>query len=353
MPADFYELLGVDEGATSEELKRAYREQARRYHPDVNDDDRANVQFQVVRRAYEVLSDPKERADYDRLGHESYVRRRMDGFPTSGDAADDRWRVGPTDGRRTAPGRGPVSGERDTAGTPTDDGGSAEGNRRRPREKPSNPSDPDRSGESGGRASAARTNGAGREATQSSGAVGARVGLREAWVATVAATVLYLSGVGQYLLADRAAATALADRLVAAPIATLRGAASADVGLPAPGTVARAAVIDAVAVEPTSAAVFPLGAVVLPFVLGWTVRRFGRGAAWLYVLLACGPAVALLVTAAAPSTVSVPVAVVVGCLLAPALGAGGFLVDVGRALVGRRGRGQEQGRGRERERETR
>jgi hypothetical protein len=61
----------------------------------------------------------------------------------------------------------------------------------------------------------------------------------------------------------------------------------------------------------------------------------------------------LLVTAAAPSTVSVPVAVVVGCLLAPALGAGGFLVDVGRALVGRRGRGQEQGRGRERERETR
>jgi hypothetical protein len=352
MPADFYELLGVDEGATSEELKRAYREQARRYHPDVNDDDRANVQFQVVRRAYEVLSDPKERADYDRLGHEAYVRRRMEGLPGGVDTGSGRWSGGGTDGVRTAPPPGAAAGDTGPTAEGVDGPGSGEDSPRRQSRSRDGGADarspgPDRRGATDGRGSATRTNGAGpgRGATVTrSGATGARVGLREAWVATVAATVLYLSGLGQYLLADRAAASALAERLVAAPIATLRGTtvagagtgASAGVALSSPGAVARAALVDAVAVEPTPAVVFPVGAFVLPLVLGWTVHRFGRGAAWLYVLLASGPAAALLVTAVVPSAVSVPVAVLGGCLLAPALGAGGFLVDVGRALVGRR-----------------
>ncbi|MEF8780113.1 MAG: DnaJ domain-containing protein [Haloferacaceae archaeon] len=83
MSADFYDLLEVDEDADEEELKRAYRSAVRRYHPDVNDREDADAQFKVVKRAYETLSNPKERARYDRLGHRSYVREQLGGLPTT------------------------------------------------------------------------------------------------------------------------------------------------------------------------------------------------------------------------------------------------------------------------------
>lgn len=83
MSADFYDLLEVDGDADDEELKRAYREAVRRYHPDVNDNENADAQFKVVKRAYETLSNSKERARYDRLGHRSYVRDHLGGLPTT------------------------------------------------------------------------------------------------------------------------------------------------------------------------------------------------------------------------------------------------------------------------------
>lgn len=66
---DYYEILGVPRDATPEDIKRAYRRLAKQYHPDVNKDDpNANEKFKEINEAYEVLSDPNKRAQYDRFG---------------------------------------------------------------------------------------------------------------------------------------------------------------------------------------------------------------------------------------------------------------------------------------------
>src|SRR5215469_4685776 len=65
---DYYETLGVSRGATSEEIRSAYRKLARRYHPDINKDEDAEERFKEVAEAYEVLSDADKRERYDRLG---------------------------------------------------------------------------------------------------------------------------------------------------------------------------------------------------------------------------------------------------------------------------------------------
>ncbi len=77
---DYYEVLGISRTATDDEIKKAYRKLAMKYHPDRNPDDKAaEEKFKDLGEAYEVLSDPDKRAAYDRLGHEAFKNGGMNG----------------------------------------------------------------------------------------------------------------------------------------------------------------------------------------------------------------------------------------------------------------------------------
>jgi molecular chaperone DnaJ len=72
---DYYELLGSQKGATAEELKKAYRKQAIKFHPDKNpDDSEAEEKFKEIGEAYEVLSNDQKRAAYDKFGHAAFSK---------------------------------------------------------------------------------------------------------------------------------------------------------------------------------------------------------------------------------------------------------------------------------------
>jgi len=76
---DYYEVLGVSRDASPEEIKRAYRKLALKYHPDRNKSKEAEERFKEISEAYAVLSDPEKRAHYDRFGaagvHERYTQQ--------------------------------------------------------------------------------------------------------------------------------------------------------------------------------------------------------------------------------------------------------------------------------------
>ena len=70
---DYYQLLGVAKSATPEELKKAYRKLAMKYHPDKNPGDKvAESKFKEISEAYEILSDPQKKSAYDRYGHQAF-----------------------------------------------------------------------------------------------------------------------------------------------------------------------------------------------------------------------------------------------------------------------------------------
>ncbi|MBD0300652.1 MAG: DnaJ domain-containing protein, partial [Tolypothrix sp. T3-bin4] len=84
---DYYAILGVSKTATPEEIKQAFRKLARKYHPDVNPNNKqAEARFKEVSEAYEVVSDPDKRKKYDQFGQ--YWKQAGEGFPSGGVGVD-------------------------------------------------------------------------------------------------------------------------------------------------------------------------------------------------------------------------------------------------------------------------
>jgi molecular chaperone DnaJ len=112
---DYYDVLGIPRTASQAEVKKAFRQLARRFHPDVNQESDASDRFKEINAAYEVLNDPDKRARYDRFGHAGVnADPNLGGFGTNG--FDDLFEqffggFASTGGRRAgAQRRGPARG---------------------------------------------------------------------------------------------------------------------------------------------------------------------------------------------------------------------------------------------------
>lgn len=84
---DYYDVLGVDKNASKQEIRRAYRSLARKYHPDVSKEENAEEKFKEAKEAYETLYDENKRAQYDQFGHAG--AQGQGGFGGFGGGADD------------------------------------------------------------------------------------------------------------------------------------------------------------------------------------------------------------------------------------------------------------------------
>ena len=96
MSGDYYDILGIKKGASADEIKKAYRKQAMKYHPDTNKDAGAEAKFKEINEAYDVLKDDQKRAAYDAYGHNAFKQGGMGGGAgRSGGFSDFGFGTGP------------------------------------------------------------------------------------------------------------------------------------------------------------------------------------------------------------------------------------------------------------------
>ena len=378
MPADLYDVLGVPDDATAEELKRAYRERVRTYHPDQNDHPEGDAQFKLVKTSHDVLSDPAERKTYDRLGHRDYVEKHLDDLPpvsvfpdeelpdgtsttdestgaeASASEATDRSTAETTTQRTTdaggessatdtdsssgygTPNEGPSATSSSTADRSTTKGRSSTTGTSSARTGSSSETDSATSSTDDGSTTTAgaersswdaATKSAQSAASESTVPAGVRRrrGLKR-WYGVVALSLLvYLGGLGAYALPRQNALQSFLGDVASSPAETLL----ASFPLTSPAEYVLDAVQAATAGAPASGLLLLAGTVLLPLIVLTTIGRFGRGAAWLYALPSLAPAVCL----AAWSVVALPTwAALFGLVVLPVLSGGGFLVDIGRYL---------------------
>src|SRR5258708_30942412 len=89
---DYYKILGVAKNASEDDIKKAYRKLARKYHPDLNPNDKeANKKFQQINEANEVLSDPEKRKKYDQYGKDWKHAGQFEQARQSQQHSGDQW----------------------------------------------------------------------------------------------------------------------------------------------------------------------------------------------------------------------------------------------------------------------
>ena len=89
MSKSLYETLGISENASADEIKKAYRKLARKYHPDINKDPQAQDKFKEINAAYEVLSDAEKKAKYDQFGDQMFGGQNFHDFASGHGAGVD------------------------------------------------------------------------------------------------------------------------------------------------------------------------------------------------------------------------------------------------------------------------
>lgn len=378
MPADLYDVLGSSDDASAEEIKRAYRERVREYHPDVNDHPEGDAQFKLIRKAHDVLSDPAERKDYDRMGHREYVENRLDDLPPVSVFPDEDLPDGArTDAESTGSSTSSTTGS-STSTTSSRSRSSTSGSSRSSRgssgrttDSTSSPSGSSQSQssqsgstQSGSSAAATSSTGTGSTSSTTTNDIGSqstddgattagaerdtwdaaasartttgsestvpagvrrRRGLKRWYGVVLLSLLAYLGGLGLYAYGRLGAVRGAISDLTTAPVATLLGAFP----LSSPTAYLLDAARAAANGTPTAGLLLLAGTVLLPLVVLTTVGRFGRGAAWMYALPSLAPAACfgLWYVLTVPTWLAL-----VGLVVLPILSGGGFLVDVGRYL---------------------
>ena len=93
---DYYEVLGLKKGASDDEIKKAYRKMAIKYHPDrnLNNKEEAEAHMKEINEAYDVLKDPQKKAQYEELSNHELIREGTEIIPFSalkGDGKNEIW----------------------------------------------------------------------------------------------------------------------------------------------------------------------------------------------------------------------------------------------------------------------